>query len=274
MLDLETDAPSPRPRRTSRLARLSRLTKHSAFFEDEPSQVVPHVTNRPLGQVVRPCVLQIVQLATRGTTPDVAHTQVRKLLSTTLARLQALSLPRADVADIHYALVAFADELMLRPSSPLRDFWQAHLLQLELFGENRAGEGFFERLRRAKADQRNGVLRVYQTCLLFGFHGIYAQHGELERENLMEEVRHALGEHGSTALTRGTLSPNGQTPDEPVLDRVRNHLMLWLAVLAALSAVAWYVGIAFTLDAQSTNLRDAIRVATEDLRSGTVAGSE
>jgi type IV/VI secretion system ImpK/VasF family protein len=229
---------------------------------------------RPLNDAVRPCLVELTHLFARErrTPPDVAYTHARKLLTTTKLKLEGLALPAADVTDIHYALVAFADEVMQLHSGALKEFWRAHLLQLELYGETRAGEGFFERLERAKADSRLGVLRVYQLCLIFGFHGIYGQHGELERENLLDELRAVLGDQAGRSSLR--LAPYGARPSEPGVDRVRNRLLIWLAAGTAVAAAAWYVGIAFTLDAQQRTLHEAIRRAHEDLKVGLVASGE
>lgn len=230
---------------------------------------------RPINDAVRPCLVEIAYLSARErrTPPDVAHAHARKLLLATKAQLEALGIATNDIRDIHYALAAFADEAMQQHPGPLKEFWQAHLLQLELYGETRAGEGFFERLEVAKTDGRLGVLRVYYLCLLFGFHGIYGAHGELERENLIDEVRLALGDRGK-GLTSARLAPHGARPQEPNLDRVRNRLLLWLAAGTALAAGAWYVGISFTLDAQERTLNDSIRRASEDLKVGIVTPSD
>ncbi|MDB4975952.1 MAG: putative transrane protein [Myxococcaceae bacterium] len=256
--------------RPIRRARGARGPKKPAFAEESLATL-----QRPIHDAVRPCLVELAYLGARErrTPPDVAYEHARKLLHTTKAKLEALSLPVDDVRDIHYALAAFGDEAMQQHPGPLKDFWQSHLLQLELYGETRAGEGFFERLERAKTDRRLGVLRVYHLCLLFGFHGIYGQHGELERENLLDEVRQALGDHGN-GLSHVRLSPHGERPDEPGMDQVRNRLLLWLASGTALAAAAWYVGISFTLDAQERTLNESVRRAYEDLKVGLAAGGE
>lgn len=222
---------------------------------------------QPVNEVVRPCLAGLVYLSadSRKMPPDVAYTHVRKLLVQTKAKLQGLGLRAEDAEDIHYALVAFADEVMQQQSPAMTEFWRAHLLQLELYGETRAGEGFFNRLQKAKDENRLAALRVFQLCLLFGFYGIYGEHGELERENLVEELRSALGEEKGRQIT---LAPHGGRPDEPTLDRVRNRLLLWLGAVAALGAVAWYVGIAFTLNAQANLLQEAVHQAARDLEVG------
>jgi type IV/VI secretion system ImpK/VasF family protein len=222
---------------------------------------------RPVQDAVRPLLVELAHLRRREQLPpaDLLFDHARAQLTKLRTKLEALRLPTEDVQDVYYALVAFVDEAMQADQGPLKDFWQAHLLQLELFGETRAGEGFYDRLNRARNDGRSAVMRVYYTCLLFGFSGIYAGHGELERENLIEGLRSTLG---ISADDRSALAPCGARPDEPAADRERNRLLQWLATAAAGVSVIWYVGVAFSLDARARLLTDALTHAAEDLAAG------
>jgi type VI secretion system protein ImpK len=225
---------------------------------------------RPLHEAVRPLLVELSYLRRRESMPpaDVLFEYARKQLNRLRTKLQEVGLPPEDVTDAYYALVAFVDEVMQADQGPLKDFWQAHLLQLELFGETRAGEGFFDRLTRVQDERRLSVLRVYYLCLLFGFHGIYAHHGELERENLMESVRESLG----IALEdNAPLAPFGPRPDEPAADGDRNRLLQWLARCAAALAVVGYVGIAFSVNASARGLSDALSRAADDISQAFVA---
>ena len=221
----------------------------------------------PLQGAIRPLLVELAYLRQREHMPpaDVLFSHARNRLNTLRAKLEELGVAPADVQDMYYALVAFVDEAMQADQGPLKDFWRAHLLQLELFGETRAGEGFFDRLANAQADNRLDVLRVYYLCLLFGFQGIYAHHGELERENLMESVRQTLG----VALEDDApLAPFGARPDEPAADEERNRLLQWLAGGAATLAVIWYVGVAFSVDARARVLSAALARAADDVAAG------
>lgn len=222
---------------------------------------------RPLQGVVRPLLVELAYLRRREQMPpaDVLFAHARSQLNKVRAQLEELGLEDSDVQDVYYALVAFVDEAMQADQGPLKDFWQAHLLQLELFGETRAGEGFYDRLHSAQAERRLAVLRVYYLCLLFGFQGIYAHHGELERENLMQSVRETLG---VPLEDTSPLAPFGLRPDEPAANQQRNRLLQWLSLGAAALAVVWYVGIAFSVDARARVLRAALTHEADDLAAG------
>jgi type VI secretion system protein ImpK len=225
---------------------------------------------RPLHDAVRPLLVELSYLRRRENLPpaDVLFEYARKQLNRLRTRLEEAGLPPADVTDAYYALVAYVDEMMQADQGPLKDFWQAHLLQLELFGETRAGEGFYDRLTRAAEERRLPVLRVYYLCLLFGFHGIYAHHGELERENLMESVREALG---IAPEDTAPLAPFGLRPDEPAADGDRNRLLQWLAVAAAALTVVAYIGIAFSVNSSARALELGLSRAADDIAQTFVA---
>lgn len=226
---------------------------------------------KKVNDIVRPCLITVTQLQLlkreRKPPPEMAYQNLRGLLNTTTRKLEGCGLPPEDITDIRYALVAFIDELMQADPGPLRDFWVSHLLQLEYFSETRAGEGFFERLERLKQERRGAALRVYYLCLLFGFHGIYGQHGELERENLIVSVQQALNESGAL-VDRPILAPRAARPDEPGIDRERNRFLSWLAIAAAVVSVVWYVGLVFTVDAQEQALSEQLANSYEDLKAG------
>lgn len=219
---------------------------------------------RPLHEAVRPLLVELSYLRRRENMPpaDVLFEYARKQLNRVRTKLEALGLPPEDVTDAYYALVAFVDEAMQADQGPLKDFWQAHLLQLELFGETHAGEGFYDRMIRVQDERRLSVLRVYYLCLLFGFQGIYAQHGELERENLMESVRESLGIPLDDSVP---LAPFGPRPDEPAADDDRNRLLQWLAMSSAALAVVWYAGIAFSVNASARAVSDALSQAADNV---------
>ncbi|MFT3925124.1 MAG: DotU family type IV/VI secretion system protein [Myxococcales bacterium] len=258
--DLGDPAPEPGP------GPVSQINKRKGVGGGDPA-----VAQR-LHEAVRPCLTTVLQIHSlkrdRKPPPETAQPHMRQLLATTMSRLEALNLSHEELQDLRYGLVAFIDEFMQADPGRLREFWQANLLQLEFFGETRAGEGFFERLEHAKAENRQSVMRVYYLCLLFGFQGIYGQHGELERENLIESLKDALGQRSRVSPT---LSPHGDRPGEAGVDRTRNRLLQWLAVAAASMAVIWYFGLLFTIDAQEHTLSDDLQGAYEDVKAGIVS---
>lgn len=80
---------------------------------------------------------------------------------------------RADELDeARFALVAWLDEVILRSDWPGHDEWAAEPLQLRLFKTNRAGNEFYDHLRRLRPEQTR-ARELYLLVLSLGFEGQY-----------------------------------------------------------------------------------------------------
>src|SRR5262245_60393242 len=82
-------------------------------------------------------------------------------------------------ADARYALVAFLDETMAAVS----DSWSP--LQLDLFNELSAGEGFYDRIETMRAAKNVDALEIYYLCLALGFQGKHRDLAGLERKKVL-----------------------------------------------------------------------------------------
>ena len=84
------------------------------------------------------------------------------------------------IEDSKYAFCALMDEIVLKSQFKIRDDWERNTLQLRLFGEHLAGEGFFDRLEAFRLDPPKNVevLEIYYRCLLLGFQGKYLLEGK------------------------------------------------------------------------------------------------
>lgn len=137
--------------------------------------------------------------------PEAARTLFDEQLRALRSAAERRRLPLAHVDDVVYALAAHADEAMIaRPGT--REAWLPRLLQLSLFGENSAGDGFFVRLDGVRRDpSRARVLAVYYVVLALGFRGRYASR-DAARLELIEEVHLDLVRAG--AATERPLAPS------------------------------------------------------------------
>jgi type VI secretion system protein ImpK len=106
------------------------------------------------------------------------------------------------VEDVIYAVYAAVDEAVLTSTASFRDGWKARSLQLERFGDQLAGEHFFDRLRhiRERGASYTEVAEVYHLCLRLGFRGRYALDDDDRLQNLtatlgtdVDHVREAAG---------------------------------------------------------------------------------
>ncbi len=157
--------------------------------------------------------------------------------------------PLDAVHDAKYAFCALLDEMVLSSRLPIRDEWERSPLQLRLFGEHLAGEGFFNRLDalREVPAKNIEVLEIFHTCLLLDFQGKYLLEGTEKLNYLIarlgQEIAALRGAHKAFA-------PNAKLPLK-FNEYVRHELPLWLyGALTAVASVAVFFVLHGLLEAQ------------------------
>ena len=199
---------------------------------------------------------------------DHLHAQLRAYVDDMIARGKSAGMAESDIADLTYAIVGFADELAQKKPGPVRQYWEQRPLQLHYFGENIAGDGFFERLERILYDpSRVEPLAVYHMCLQFGFEGRYAvRGGELELDLVRRRVREGLGR----LMKPEPVSRRHLPQREPLRSRGMDYLVLWLGLFAILFAFVFLIVLRVALDNQSTNLDNRGRAVLEAFAGGPI----
>lgn len=193
--------------------------------------------------------------------PDLIHQRLCGFIDGVKQRAREVGIADRDTNDMLYAIVALADEIALTKPEPLRGAWIVHPLQMQYFNENLAGEGFFDRMEAIRRDRRRvDVLKVYYLCLIFGFQGRYAiRGGELELMRIVESVR-ADVEAGMDKPEE--LSPHGDPPDEPMVQRGGRNPFLWVSLGIFALAIAVFVGLRVSLDGKARVLDDRVEEVT------------
>lgn len=151
-----------------------------------------------------------------------------------------------DVDAAKYAFCAAVDEIILRSKFAIRDAWERRPLQLVLFGEQLAGENFFNRLEnlRARGSAHLQALEVFHMCLLLGFQGRYLIEGT-EKLNYLtsrlgDEIAHMKGK-------RGGFAPHAERPDQ-IKHQLRSDLPVWvLCSVFGLICMLGYIGLRASL---------------------------
>jgi len=141
-----------------------------------------------------------------------------------------------DIEAAKYAWCAALDEILLASSFTLRTAWERRPLQLLQFGDQLAGEHFFERLEalRSKGGARLQALQVFHMCLLLGFRGKYA----LDEGDRLAYITARLGDEIVHIKGRSKgFAPRADRPDD-VVHKLRGGLPLWVlcSVFALLGA--------------------------------------
>lgn len=114
-----------------------------------------------------------------------------------------------------FALASFVDETVLTNNFPLKEEWEKYPLQLEYFGEQLAGNKFFEKLEamlkqiKVTAD----AVEIYYVCMLLGFKGRYAVYEQDKLVSILQKTANALVKAGKIVPTE--LSPNWLANDQP-----------------------------------------------------------
>ena len=157
-----------------------------------------------------------------------------------------------------FALAAFVDETVLLNNFPNREQWEKYALQLEYFGEQLAGNKFFEKLDAmlGQIETTKDAVEVYYVCMLLGFKGRYAVYEQEKLLAIMQKTASALVKAGKIVPVE--LSPHWLANDQPEPPKKRG-----MPVWAKLMAFGW-IGIAFIIYlvmfiVDSSFLTDAMR---------------
>jgi type VI secretion system protein ImpK len=161
-----------------------------------------------------------------------------------------------------FALAAFVDETVLMNNFPMRDQWEKNALQLEYFGEQLAGNKFFEKLDAmlGQIEVTKDAVEVYYVCMLLGFKGRYAVYEQDKLLAIMQKTANALVKAGKIASVE--LSPHWLVNDQPEPPKKRG-MPIWakLSALGGLGMAFIIYLIMFVMD--STFLNDALKSLTQ-----------
>lgn len=157
--------------------------------------------------------------------------------------------PSQSVKTAKYAFCALLDEIVLSHQDTLREEWERNPMQLRLFDEHLAGEGFFDRLENLRLDvlRNREVLEVYHACLLLGFQGKYLLEGPEKLQFLIGRIGQELA---NAKGGKAEFSPHWK-PLQRITTFVRHEFPLWafFALLAVL-AILLFLGLNHLLTQQ------------------------
>jgi type VI secretion system protein ImpK len=114
-----------------------------------------------------------------------------------------------------FALAAFVDETVLTNNFPLKNEWEKNPLQLEYFGEQLAGNKFFDKLAAMlkQIEVTQDAVEIYYFCMLLGFKGRYAVYDQDRLLATMQETANALVKVGKIRSVE--LAPHWLANDQP-----------------------------------------------------------
>lgn len=170
-------------------------------------------------------------------------TSIRDYLGDFERHARRLGLGAEETHVAKYAFCATVDEFVLRsPEFGIHAEWERRPLQLTLFGDQLAGENFFQMLeaQRAQGAARVQALEVFYMCLLLGFQGRYALEGP---EKLAYLTARLGDEIAGMKGKRAPFAPHWPLPDQ-IAHTLRREAPQWVvAAVFALVALLGYIGL-------------------------------
>ena len=151
-----------------------------------------------------------------------------------------------DVYLCKYAFCATVDEAVLMSGFKVKEAWQRLPLQVQFFGEQLAGEQFFEKLEelRRQGAPRVQAMEVFHMCLLLGFQGKYL----IEGSEKLGYLTARLGDEIARIKGQGAgFAPHWAAPDR-IQHQLKNEVPLWVvASVFGLMALLAYTGLRWQL---------------------------
>jgi len=175
--------------------------------------------------------------------------EMKKHLNIATQRARQRGYGPEDVKQAIFAVVAFLDESVLTSRNPAFADWPRLPLQAEMFGNQLAGEIFFQELQRVlnrpDTNEVGDLLEVYGLCMLLGFKGRFAAGGGGDLRAMQLAVQEKLRRiRGSSNV----LSPRGMIPADAVrLVQTDPWVQRLLIATIATTAVTIVLGIMFKL---------------------------
>lgn len=156
-----------------------------------------------------------------------------------------------------FALASFVDETILTNNFPLRSEWERNPLQLEYFGEQLAGNKFFEKLESMlkQIDVTQDAVEIYYYCMLLGFKGRYGVYEQDKLLAIMRSTADALVKAGRIKPVE--LSPNWFANDQPEPPKKRG-MPTWAKVTAFAGLGIAVIAYLIMFLMSSNYLRDAV----------------
>lgn len=216
-----------------------------------------------------PCFTLILKLrdATEFGDADALRERVRDMLDRARRDAVDAGFTTKDVRRAAYAVVALLDETVQGSDWSQKAQWLARPMQLQMYERYDAGEEFFTRLERLRAnpDDHVDVLEVYYLSLALGFHGRYQLQEPQQRQILIENVCAELKR--ADRADAGPLSPQG-TPHDQAASKMRSRLPAWaVAAFTVVAALVIYLGMSLYISKTADETSARITSPPTELRA-------
>jgi type VI secretion system protein ImpK len=199
--------------------------------------------NDAFAQLVTPVLKHGTDLQRRieeGEQPDLheVKAELLDLFASAESRAGATRELAAEFALAKFALVYWADEILIDSPWTHADAWRAHILEWDYYKDNHGGDKFYDRAEDALRLSGIDPLETFFLCVALGFQGKYAT----SKPDLK-----LWAERAYARITSGAPPSERYLPDEPrSAGRIRplpgKTILLTVSALAAGTMLATLVG--------------------------------
>ncbi len=202
------------------------------------------------GQVIDPILRYVIDLRRGAERGDHAAIElVRTDLVALLAEAEQKALSARDTAGsfglVKYALVYWADEVLINSSWSHADAWRYHILEWDIYQENVGGERFYEKAEEAERLTDTDPLEVFFLCVTLGFRGKLG----LDRTQLRRWVDRVYGRLAASNQPPERFLPETEDRDQLVSlgSLPGKTFMLRMSVLVSISALLTLAGFLYAI---------------------------
>ncbi len=162
--------------------------------------------------------------------PDEVRQKIHRLFDRFDKQATSHGYHRQEIDDSRFAIVALLDETVFNSDWQGKESWRAMSLQQEIYKINVAGEEFFTRLDKLRANVKENrrTLEVYFDCLALGFEGRFKLFGREKLDAVIGEFSKELAKGREWSMAK--LSPNWNRPDE-FSEAVGEGIPMWLTLV-------------------------------------------
>jgi len=174
--------------------------------------------------------------------------EVRSRLTTIFARQQKLADSDTRLAHmyerIRYALVVFADEIVLTSEWEHADSWSQNLLEQKYFDTSIGGERFFE-IVDSIHETEGEIAQVLSICLSLGFRGKFPEDSEQlrsYRSRLLRMIPDRMPTDQTKITPEAYHAEEGEPKGSPVVNLVRVAIAcgVFVVMYLVVSQLLWH----------------------------------
>ena len=202
------------------------------------------------GQVIDPVLRYVIDLrrgADRGEHPAIesVKSDLLGLFAEAEQKAGAARETSASFGLVKYALVYWADEVLINSSWAHADGWRYHILEWEYFRENVGGEKFFEKADEAERLNDTSPLEVFFLCVTLGFQGKLG----FDKTQLRRWIERAYNRLAAANQAPERFLPDDADRDalEPLGPLPGKTLLLRVSMLVSASALATLAGFLYAI---------------------------